>query len=541
MTTRELPVAVIRSLSQIAFSEQAGSGVLIFAAIAITAPWSAVGALIGAFFGTVFGMVLSRLDKDQWRRGLYGVNPAILGILWGGVLTRGDSKVALFIFAILACIAFEHPMRALALRWKMPLLALPALLTGWGSSITFKIFDDSLWVGFGGMPFGFWGGVIAVALVAVVVFVRDFEAAMVTAFYTAATALSAGWLLKDGMIGPVSLWGFAVAPTVMGICLLIPTARKQLWPLSLGGAVVAVLLWYAWDIAVPVGWAPPLMLPLIAVIWAAHAVVRAYSGELATSPLMADTIRTLTRAKAEGRKIVALTGAGISMPSGIPDYVSATWLDPNIPIEEYNYARFIASRAARTAYWEACDHFRELVSKAEPNSAHRAMNAMMDVNWLSGIVTQNVDGLHGCQNISEIHGNIAKVHCVACARPAPWPELGAWLEKDLTCDHCNGYLKPNVIAIGEDPDQMVWEQAKKMVEGCGVLLVIATRMTISTAAVLLAEARRSDAHIIYITKGDIFQTVLEGDIVMPFSAEYTLPTLSRLLGVSPSLNGEPNL
>ncbi len=538
---RDLPIAVLRSLSQIAFSERTGSGVLILAAITVMAPWSAVGAIIGALSGTLSGMALSRSPKASWRQGLDGVNPAILGLIWGGVLSRGDPKAALFVFALLGCIALEHPMRSLALRWKMPVLSLPALLAGWASSITFQIFDDNLWLCFASMPFGIWSSVTAIVLVAAVVFQQDRGAAIVSAFYTAISALAAGWLTGE-IVGPASLWAFSVAPTVMGICLLIPTARKQLWPLPLLTSIVAILVWTFLGLSQPIGYAPPFMLPLIVSMWAAYFAVRSYAGELATNPLMAEAVRALATAKAQGRKIVALTGAGISMPSGIPDYVSSTWLDPNIPVEEYSYSRFKVSRAARTAYWDACNRFRGLATEAKPNAAHRAMNDMMEMGWLSGIVTQNVDGLHGRKNTFEIHGDISAVRCIDCGATTPWPERATWQDKDLTCEHCGGHLKPGVVAIGEDTDQVIWEEAREIVEGCGVLLVIATRMTMSTVAILLSLAKQADARIIFITKGDIYQTVLESDIVMPFAAEYTIPTLSRLLGISPSsIEGDNSL
>lgn len=527
---QEFSFAVSRSLSQIALCEHVGSGFLIFFAIVVVAPWSALGAIIGAVSGTLSGMYFSRLDKQQWQRGFSGVNPAILGILWGGVLSQGNAKSALFVFALLACIAFERPVRMLALRWKVPVLAMPALLVGWASSLTFQIFDDSLWLEFASMPFGFWGGAASVLLVAAAILYRDPKAALVTAVYTGFVAIVSGFALNSGLIGPAGLWAFSVAPAVFGVCLMMPSSRIQLWFVLFGSAVSAVVLWFAWDSAIPSGWVPPLMFPLIAAIWGAHFAVRSIAGELATHLLISKAVSALMMARANKRKIVVLTGAGISMPSGIPDYVSATWLDPDIPVEEYNFNRFMTSRAARTAYWNSCDRFRKLAEEASPNSAHEALRDLEKGNWISGVITQNVDGLHRLKDTVELHGNIFSVRCVSCGTMSPWPQSGAWLDDELLCGECGGYQKPAVIAMGEDLDTDAWDHAKKMVEGCGVLLVIATRMTISSASALLAEARRADAQIIFITKGDIYQTVLEDDVVLTHSAEETIPTISRLLG-----------
>ena len=126
----------------------------------------------------------------------------------------------------------------------------------------------------------------------------------------------------------------------------------------------------------------------------------------------------------EGRSIVCLTGAGVSTGSGIPDYVSGTWLDPEIPVGAYAWERFLDSPRCRRLYWDACSRFRRVAEQARPNGGHAALRRMEERGWLAAVVTQNVDRLHkaaGSTRVHELHGRIDRVEIVALrvfAQPA---------------------------------------------------------------------------------------------------------------------------
>ncbi|MBL4690019.1 MAG: urea transporter [Rhodospirillales bacterium] len=183
---------MLKSMAQIAFSNRAGDGVVIAAAIAFVGPWNALGALVGAALGTTAGRFRGQGDRILWGEGLCGVNPAILGILWGGVLSRQDGKSLLFLFAVLVCVALEQPVRNLLGRWDLPVLAVPALLCGWGSSIVFAAFGGSFWHNFSSLPFGDMGAAGAIVLVAAVAWWRDPGAAAATLVVTAVVVAASG-------------------------------------------------------------------------------------------------------------------------------------------------------------------------------------------------------------------------------------------------------------------------------------------------------------------------------------------------------------
>ena len=526
--------AVLKSLAQIAFSNRAGAGVVIAAAIACVGPWNVLGGLVGAALGTTAGRFHGQRDRSLWGEGLCGVNPAILGILWGGVLSHLDGKSLLFLFAVLVCVVLEQPVRNLLRRWDLPVLAVPALLCGWGSSIVFAAFGDSFWFNFSSLPFGDMGAAGAIVLVAAVAWWRDPGAAVPTLVVTALVGAASGWMTDGRWVGPTALWAFSVAPVVFYVCLVVPSARYRLWFLFLAGATVAGILWFIWGLLVPVSLAPPLMMPLIAGIWAALIIVRAYAGSMATDVNLSRAVRLLMAAHGKDGRVVALTGAGISTPSGIPDYTAGTMIEPGYQASDLSYGRFLVSKRIRSAYWASCARFRDLVDKVEPNVAHTTLGAFATAGWIDGIVTQNVDGLHGATGVIELHGNIFSVRCTSCSELRAWPDDGAWINRDVICPSCGGFLKPAVIAMGENIDPLVWSKAVKLVDGCALLLAVATRLGVSSGAILLAEARRADAPTIFITQGEIAGTVLDGDVVVQGDAAEILRTLQRLFAIRTS-------
>lgn len=208
-------------------------------------------------------------------------------------------------------------------------------------------------------------------------------------------------------------------------------------------------------------------------------------------------------------------------------------LDPATPVQTYAFGAFLSSEAARRAYWAACARFRDIARAARPNAAHAALATLQRAGYVSAIVTQNVDGLHqaaGAADVVEIHGTIGRCHCLACAMPSEWPVVVPWRSTDFRCAHCGGLLKPAVIAMGEEIPATAMRAAEAAVEGCGVLLVIGTQLAVSSAASLLAIARRSGAKIAIINIGAIAQPVGLDDVVLNCPAEKALAALMVLLG-----------
>jgi NAD-dependent deacetylase len=231
--------------------------------------------------------------------------------------------------------------------------------------------------------------------------------------------------------------------------------------------------------------------------------------------------------KAHG-KVVVLTGAGVSTSSGIPDYTSGAWLPVGVPVSDYSFLNFQTSDRCRTLYWQACQSFRDVVAKALPNQGHKALAFLERQGWVDAIVTQNVDGLHqlgGSHKVTELHGTIHHVHCLACTWKGEWTDP----VDPVPCPLCGGLTKPAVIALGENIVLSVWAEASSYFLGSSLVIVIGSQLTITTTATLAAEARQKNARFIFITLGEVGIPVFDGDVFLAQNAEVALPGITKLL------------
>lgn len=214
----------------------------------------------------------------------------------------------------------------------------------------------------------------------------------------------------------------------------------------------------------------------------------------------------LARLVGDARRLVVLTGAGCSTASGIPDYrdESGAWKrSPPVTIQD-----FLASPAGRKRYWA-----RSLVgwprfATAQPNRAHHALAELESQGRLTGLITQNVDGLHqraGSRCVTELHGSLAAVRCLGCsasfAREHVQRSL-ADLNPDLSghhaplapdgdadladtdfagfcepsCPLCGGILKPDVVFFGESADPARVRVGMAAVESADAMLCVGTSL-----------------------------------------------------------------
>lgn len=211
-----------------------------------------------------------------------------------------------------------------------------------------------------------------------------------------------------------------------------------------------------------------------------------------------------------GKRFVALTGAGCSTESGIPDYRSPQSLQkPRKPIQ---YADFIGRPEARLRYWARSTIGWPKIREARPNPAHKALASLEQRGLLQGVITQNVDRLHqaaGSQRVLELHGALAEVRCLSCGALSPREELQArlldlnpaWLERcrkaieapdgdaELSpeetlgfrvpgCRSCCGLLKPNVVFFGENVPPQTVEAAWSLLEEAEALLVLGSSLAV---------------------------------------------------------------
>jgi NAD-dependent deacetylase len=202
--------------------------------------------------------------------------------------------------------------------------------------------------------------------------------------------------------------------------------------------------------------------------------------------------------------VMVLTGAGVSTPSGIPDFRSPSsgiWnkLDP----------------IAVASIWGYHDHpetfyrwFMPLARQirlARPNPAHTALAEMEQVARLHLLVTQNIDGLHqaaGSRHVVELHGHLRTASCLDCAAQTDLDAIWPLAERGQVarCEHCGGLMKPDVILFGEPLPYDSLRAAQEAALFCDVLISIGTSLEVEPASDLPHLARRSGSRVIIVNR-----------------------------------------
>lgn len=224
----------------------------------------------------------------------------------------------------------------------------------------------------------------------------------------------------------------------------------------------------------------------------------------------------------------ALTGAGISVPSGIPDFRSASGLWARY--DPFEYATIEAFRRDPEKVWTFLRELERTVQGAEPNPAHEALAQLEHAGWLDGVVTQNVDALHqraGSRRVVELHGSGARLVCPRCGRVYDAAQA-ARLGDPPRCV-CGAILKPDIVLFGEPLPPGVYERAVSLVEGAPVLLVVGTSAEVFPAAGLPERSRRRGGLIVEINPQPTALTERVASLHLPFGAEHALPALARAI------------
>lgn len=188
-------------------------------------------------------------------------------------------------------------------------------------------------------------------------------------------------------------------------------------------------------------------------------------------------------------KTVALSGAGISVGSGIPDFRSAGGLWSVFSPDEYATLDVFLSNPQKA--WELYRALGNTLLGKQYNPAHRALVQLETDGLLSGIVTQNIDNLHqqaGSGVVLEIHGDHQHLQCLQCGHLEAVKEFHYRLGDVPQCPVCSGYLKPNIVLFGESVRKL--EQIEALIAGCEVLLVIGTSACVYPAAGLPAAVKQ---------------------------------------------------
>lgn len=233
----------------------------------------------------------------------------------------------------------------------------------------------------------------------------------------------------------------------------------------------------------------------------------------------------------QARRVLVLTGAGISTPSGIPDFRSegtGLW-SRDEPLEVASLNTF------RTTPEKFYSWFRPLAKQiwdARPNPAHLALAELQKAGRIHAIVTQNIDNLHqkaGAENILEIHGTMATLSCTQCyTRVAAEEYLTAFIENGNLphCPRCNALLKPDVILFGEQLPQATWRQAQQEARRCDLLLVAGSSLEVLPIAGLPMQALEAGAHLIIINNSPTYLNA-RADVVISQDVAHVLPAIAQ--------------
>ena len=182
------------------------------------------------------------------------------------------------------------------------------------------------------------------------------------------------------------------------------------------------------------------------------------------------------------RKTMALTGAGISTESGIPDFRSSSgYYSKMDPVK--SLSKDVLLNDPKRFYSEGFLILNDLYNK-EPNKGHLALAKLEELRKLSGIITQNIDNLHikaGNKKVYEVHGESRNVHCMSCNRVYPFSVMKEKVEKKEIpplCDACGGILRPNVVMFGDMmPNDFL--KAQQQIANTELLIVVGSSLQVS--------------------------------------------------------------
>lgn len=258
--------------------------------------------------------------------------------------------------------------------------------------------------------------------------------------------------------------------------------------------------------------------------------------------------------------VLVLSGAGLSTESGIPDYRGEGGsLSRHTPM---TYQDFTGGADARRRYWARSHLGRRTFGRAVPNAGHLAVAAFARHAHLSGVITQNVDGLHqaaGSEGVVELHGSLDRVVCLSCGTFSARGELARRLEAanpgfdpvaaginpdgdaDLTdaqvgdfrtvpCADCGGVLKPDVVFFGEAVPPARVEHCRQLVREASALLVLGSSLTVMSGLRFVRQAHRENKPVLIInrdpTRGDTHALTR---VALPLGTALT--TVARRLGI----------
>jgi NAD-dependent deacetylase len=213
----------------------------------------------------------------------------------------------------------------------------------------------------------------------------------------------------------------------------------------------------------------------------------------------------LARLVRKSRSSVALTGAGISVPSGIPDFRSpgtGIWEK----VDPMEVATIEAFRRDPARFWSFYRPRFEALGDKLPNAGHKALVELESRGLLDAVVTQNVDRLHrkaGTRRLIEVHGSIDTSSCTSCAYSWRLEEVDALFDDEgiAVCPGCGGYVKPDVVLFGELLPEAAMAEAQELAAGADLLLCVGSSLEVYPVAGLPELTLAAGGAVAIVTQG----------------------------------------
>jgi NAD-dependent deacetylase len=240
---------------------------------------------------------------------------------------------------------------------------------------------------------------------------------------------------------------------------------------------------------------------------------------------MGNTLDDVCRWIDQSDRIVALTGAGISTESGIPDFRGPQGVWTKNPQAERlsNIHDYMTDAGVRKASWQSrLDH---PAWTAKPNAGHLALVALERRGKLHAVVTQNIDGLHqragnSLERVIEVHGTLHEATCMRCAWRGPMQAVLDRVragEADPPCERCGGILKSSTISFGQPLVPQVIDRAMRAAEQAGVLIAVGTSLQVYPVAGAVPAAKAAGAKVAIVNHqptpfDELADAVLRGSI-----------------------------
>jgi NAD-dependent deacetylase len=231
-------------------------------------------------------------------------------------------------------------------------------------------------------------------------------------------------------------------------------------------------------------------------------------------------VERLAELLGQSRRAVVLTGAGVSVPSGIPDFrTPETGLWANVDPMEVAHINVFEREPER--FWSYYRPRFESLGDKEPNRAHAALAELERRGLIEGVITQNIDRLHraaGSENVIEVHGSIETSSCTACATSFGLGEVDDLFDERgvAVCSACGGPVKPDVVLFGELLPEAAIGQATDLAAEADLMLCVGSSLVVHPVAGLPQLTLSHSGRLAIISKGE---TPYDGDAELKLEGE----------------------